>query len=67
MLHAYKTIYSTVESLAMIECVTSENNHNLTHLENILLQWHFKLGYTFLSKVNWIGGKFWIGNMGYNM
>ena len=46
MLHAYKSIYSTEEYLAMTGYVTSDKNHKLTHLRNILLPWNFKIGHT---------------------
>ena len=31
MMHDYKRIYSTTESLAMAGCINSENNQNLVH------------------------------------
>ena len=37
MQYSFKIIYSTLESLAMTRCVSSEKNQNLTYLENLLL------------------------------
>ena len=37
MLHVYKIIYSTADSLDITGYVTSEKNQNLTHLEKLLL------------------------------
>ena len=51
----------------MTGCVTSEKNQNLTHLENILLQWNFKLGHTGLCKFQWIGRHGCLGNLGEKM
>ena len=46
MMHDYKSIYSTDKFLAMTGCVTSDKNNNINHLENLILQWRFKLGHT---------------------
>ena len=63
----YKIIYSNSEYLEMAVRVISEKNQNLIHLENILLQWHFKLGNTIFSTVQWIGRQGCLGNMGEKM
>jgi hypothetical protein len=43
VISAYKSILSAAEPLAVTGCVTSEVNQNLTFLEKLMLQWHFKL------------------------
>ena len=57
MMNYYKRIYRTAEYLDMTGCITSENNHNLTHLENLLLQWNFKLWNNGFSKASGLEGK----------
>ena len=51
----------------MTGCVTIDKNQNFTHLEKLLLQWNFKLGYTGFAKVQCIGRQGWMENMGENM
>ena len=63
IMHAYRIMYSTAEFLDMIVCVTSENNQNLTHLSNLLLQWYFKLGCTGFFTFQWIGRQCWMGKL----
>ena len=67
MLSYYKIIYITAESLSMTGCVPSDNNHNLTHSEKLLLHWGFKLEHTHLSKFQWVGRQCWLVNLGENM
>ena len=51
----------------MTGCFTSEKNQNLTHLENLILKWHFKPGHTSLYTVQWIGRQGWLGKLGEKM
>ena len=51
----------------MAGCATGEKNQNLTHFENLLLQWNFKLGHNGFSKFQWIGRQGWLGKLGDNM
>ena len=67
MLHVYKIIYRTTDSLSITRFVTIEYNQNPAHLENFLLQWHFKLGHTGFYKFQWIGRQFWMGKLGEKM
>jgi hypothetical protein len=56
----------TAEGLAM-PCVTDERNQNLTTLQKLLLQWHFKLGHLGFGAVQWIGRQGWPGKSGEKM
>ena len=47
--------------------VTSEENQNFIHLDNLLLQWDFKTGHTSLYIVHWIGRQGCLVNMRENM
>ena len=67
MLHTYKSIYITADSLAMTRCVTIYKNQNIAHLYKLLLQWYFKLGRTSLSMFQWVGSQGWMENLGENM
>ena len=51
----------------MTGCVTSEKNHNLTHVEKLLLQCHFKLRHTGFFTDQWTGRQGCLENMGDNM
>jgi hypothetical protein len=43
----------TAHSSATV-CVTDEKNQNLTNLQKVLLQWHFKLGHVGFQMLQWI-------------
>ena len=43
-LRCFADAMKTAETMAM-QCVTNEYNQNLTHLQKLLLQWHWKLGH----------------------
>ena len=66
-MYDYKSIYSPVEYPDRTECVTSDKNQNLTHLEKLFLQWNFKLGYTGFSTVQCIGRQSSLVKLVYNM
>ena len=47
--------------------VTIEKNQTLTHLKNLLIHWHFKLGQTGFFTVQCIIRQVWLVNLGENV
>ena len=66
ILPCFANALQTAKSLAMT-CVTDEKNQNLTHLQKVLLQWHFKLGHVGFQTLQWIGRQGWLGKIGEKM
>ena len=66
ILQAFHSAEGVAESLAL-NCVTSEVNQNLTYLQKVLLQWHFKLGHVGFQNLQWIGRQGWIGKLAVKM
>ena len=54
-LHCFKSVDKTALILTMKGCITSEHNQNLSYLQKVLLQWHFKLGHCGFTMVKWLG------------
>jgi hypothetical protein len=63
IMRCYKDVMTTAETLDMT-CVTDEFNQNLTTLQKILLQWHWRLGHVGFQKLQWIGRQGWLGKIG---
>jgi hypothetical protein len=66
VLPCFVNALETAHSLATI-CVTDEKNQNLTTLQKVLLQWHFKLGHVGFQTLQWIGRQGWLGPIGEKM
>ena len=66
VMHAFDSALETAEALAM-GCVTAESNQNITRLQKVLLQWHFRLGHIAFGTVQWIGRQGWLGKLGEKM
>ena len=60
ILHCFKDAMKTAESLAMT-CITDEHNQNLTNLQKLLLQWHWRLGHLGFQQLQWIASQGWLG------
>jgi len=55
VLQCFDSAELTAKSLTMTGCVTDELNQNITSLQKLLLQWHFKLGHIGFAVIKWIG------------
>jgi hypothetical protein len=60
ILHCFKDAMKTAESLAMV-CITDESNQNLTSLQKLLIQWHWRLGHLGFQQLQWIARQEWFG------
>ena len=67
IIQALKSTNETVLTLSIIGCVTEEQNQNLSYLQKILLQWHFKLGHCEFNSVKWLGQTGLFGALGIKM
>ena len=63
MLTGFRNLDETANGLAM-SCLTDENNQNLTTLQKLQLQWHFRTGHLGFQRLQWIGRKGWLGPIG---
>ena len=59
----FKDAMHTAEAMAMT-CVTDEYNQNLSHLQKLLLQWHWRLGHVGFQRLQWIGRQGILGIIG---
>ena len=48
-------------------CVIEEQNPNLSYLQKVLLQWHFKLGHCGFTTMKWLGQTGLFGALGVKM
>ncbi len=62
ILNAFHNATKVAESL-MTSCVTEEVNQNLTTLQKLMLQWHFKLGHVGFQRLQWIARQGWLGKL----
>ena len=62
-LRCFANALETAESLAM-GYVIDEFNQNLTHLQKILLQLHWRMGHVGFQRLQWIGRHGWLGKVG---
>ena len=60
LLHCFKDAVATSQTLAM-SCVSDELNQNLTHLQKLLLQWHFRLGHIGFQWLQWVARQGFLG------
>ena len=63
IIEGFKNATAVAESLAM-SCVTDALNQNLTSLQKVMLQWHYKIGHIGFQHLQWIGRQGWLGKMG---
>ncbi len=62
ILHTFQDATKVAESL-LTSCVTDEMNQNLTSLQKLMLQWHFKLGHIGFQHLQWIARQGWLGKL----
>ena len=67
IIQAFKSTNMTALILFIVGCVTDEKNQNLSYLQKILLQWHFKLGHCGFTTIKWLGQSGLFGALGIKM
>ena len=63
VLPAFKSVELTGLNLALEGCVTSNDNENLSYLQKLLLQWHYKLGHLSFQHTQWIARRGLLGKL----
>ena len=63
VLPAFKSVELTGLNLALEGCVTSNDNENLSYLQKLLLQWHYKLGHLSFQHTQWIAQRGLLGKL----